>query len=412
MNRKVMVCIVLILLFLLPSCAIKEPADNQGSNGTKPGQQVPEPIPVPKDPIAEQIKTMTLEEKIGQMIMAGIDGYTMNENEAKLIQEYHIGGFILFGRNVETPEQLLALTNSLKKANTLNQNPLLLSVDEEGGRISRLPKTITNFPTNKALGKIHSEELSYEIGTLLAEKVSTFGFNMNFAPVLDINSNPKNPVIGDRAFGSEVDVVSNLGYQTMKGISLGGVIPVIKHFPGHGDTSVDSHIGLPAVENDLERLKCFELVPFKNAIDKGADCVMVAHILLTKIDAENPASLSPIVIDDILRLQLNYDGVVITDDMTMGAVTKNYDLATAAIKAVNAGNDIILVAHKYENALLTFHTINKAVLDGLITEERIDQSVYRILTLKNKYHLKDQEINSISIDGLNDRIKETLMKYK
>lgn len=412
MNRKVMLCMVLILLLLLPSCGIKEPADNQGSNGSKPGQQVPEPIPVPKDPIAEQIKTMTLEEKIGQMIMAGIDGYTMNENEAKLIQEYHIGGFILFGRNVETPEQLLALTNSLKKANASNQNPLLLSVDEEGGRISRLPKTIKNFPTNKAIGKLNSEELSYEIGTLLAEKISAFGFNMNFAPVLDINSNPKNPVIGDRAFGSEVEIVSKLGYQTMRGISLGGVIPVIKHFPGHGDTSVDSHVGLPVVGKDLARLKSFELIPFKNAIDKGADCVMVAHILLTKIDAENPASLSPTVIDDILRLQLNFEGVVITDDMTMGAVTKNYDLATAAIKAVNAGNDIILVAHKYENALLTFHTINKAVLDGLISEERIDQSVYRIYTLKNKYSLKDHEINSINIDGLNDKIGETLKKYK
>ena len=412
MNNRIAVwLIILISVSLLISCTAKDINNNQNDNIPNPVQPVPAPKPIEKDPIEEQIKGMTLEEKIGQMIIAGIDGYTINENEKKLIKDYHIGGFILFGRNIENPEQLLEINNSLKSENSINKIPLFISVDEEGGRISRIPKEIKNLPSNMVIGKTNNEEFSYEIGMLLAEKVKAFGFNMNFAPVLDINSNPKNPVIGDRAFGSKAEVVSDLGYQTMMGIKFGGVIPVVKHFPGHGDTSVDSHIGLPSVENDLERLKGFELIPFETAISNGAECVMVAHILLPKIDAENPATLSTVIITNILRKQLNFDGVVITDDMTMGAITKNYDLATAAVQAVMAGNDIILVAHKYENALLTFHTLNKAVLDGIIEEERIDQSVYRILKLKQRYKLQDKTIQSVGIEKINQRIRSTLDKY-
>ncbi|MDF2890715.1 MAG: putative anhydromuramoyl-peptide exo-beta-N-acetylglucosaminidase [Clostridia bacterium] len=409
--------VVLIYASLLIGCTPRNIDDNKNNNKPSPVQPVPspspspEPKPIEKDPIAEQIKTMTLDEKIGQMIIAGIDGYEMNENEKGLIQNYHIGGFILFGRNIESPEQLLALNNSLRSANSQSKIPLILSVDEEGGRISRIPKVIKNLPANKAIGKINNKKFSYEIGLLLAEKVKAFGFNMDFAPVLDINSNPKNPVIGDRAFGSASEVVTDLGVQTMMGIKAGGAVPVIKHFPGHGDTSVDSHVGLPTVEHDLERLKSFELIPFEAAINNGAGCVMVAHILLPQIDAENPASLSSIMITDILRKQLNFEGVVITDDMTMAAITKNYDLAAAAIQAVKAGNDIILVAHKYENALFTFHTLNKAVLDGIIEEERIDQSVYRILKLKQDYHLQDDTVQRADIEKLNNKITDTLDKY-
>jgi beta-N-acetylhexosaminidase len=412
MNKRIGIwLIVLIYASLLISCTTKNIDDNQNNNLPSPVQPAPAPKPIEKDPITEQIKEMTLDEKIGQMIIAGIDGYEMNENEKGLIQNYHIGGFILFGRNIESPEQLRELNNSIKSANSASRIPLILSVDEEGGRISRIPKVIKNLPTNKAIGKINNEEFSYEIGLLLAEKVKAFGFNMNFAPVLDINSNPKNPVIGDRAFGSKVEVVSDLGVQTMMGIKFRGVVPVVKHFPGHGDTSVDSHVGLPSVDHDLERLKSFELIPFEKAINNGAESVMVAHILLPKIDADNPASLSSAVITDILRKQLNFEGVVITDDMTMGAITKNYDLAAAAVQAVKAGNDIILVAHKYENVLFTFHTLNKAVLDGIIEEERIDQSVYRILKLKQDYHLQDDAVQSADIEKMNKRIADTLDKY-
>lgn len=409
-NRAALLLVVIILLITLISCTAKS-VDNSQDNKPQPVQPAPEPKPAEKDPIAEQIKVMTLDEKLGQMIIAGIDSYEINENEKKLIQENHIGGFILFGRNIESPEQLLNLTNSLKETNAASAIPLFVSVDEEGGRISRIPKVVKNFPTNKTIGKMNNEELSYEIGYVLAEKVKGFGFNMNFAPVLDINSNPKNPVIGDRSFGSKAELVKNLGVQTMGGMSFGGVIPVVKHFPGHGDTSVDSHIGLPSVNNDIERLKSFELIPFKSAIDNNAPCVMIAHILLPKIDKENPATLSTAIITELLRKQLNFKGVVITDDMTMGAITENYALEEAAVKSVKAGSDIILVAHKYENTLTTLQALKEAVQTGEITEQRIEQSVYRILTLKKDYNLKDETIESVDIEMLNKRITDTLDKY-
>ena len=413
MNKKFILCTLLVLIALIfMSCTAIDKGDNNGSDGPNPVQQVPEPKPVEKDPIAEQIKDMTIDEKLGQMLIVGLEGYEIDDGARQMIDELHVGGFILFGRNIESPEQLLKLNNSLKTANSANKIPLFISVDEEGGRISRIPKAIKNLPTNREIGKINNEEFSYEVGMLLAEKVSAFGFNMNFAPVLDINSNPKNPVIGDRAFGSKAEVVRSLGVQTMLGIKSKGVIPVVKHFPGHGDTSVDSHVGLPSVDNDLERLKSFELIPFKAAIENGAECVMVAHILLPKIDAENPATLSKTIITDILRNQLKFDGVVITDDMTMGAITKNYDLATAAVQSVNAGSDIILVAHQYENALATMKSFKEAVQAGEITEERINQSVYRILKLKQSYKLQDNTMQSVDIEKMNKRIMDTLEKYK
>ena len=409
MNKRAILWTFLALTaFMLISCTT---IDNNEVDKPEPVQQAPEPKPSEKDPIEEQIASMTLNEKLGQMQIVGIEGYKIDDGAKQMIEELHIGGFILFGSNIKSPEQLLELNNSLKSANSVNKIPLFISVDEEGGRISRISKTIKNLPSNKDIGKINNEEFSYEIGMLLAEKVKVFGFNMNFAPVLDINSNPKNPVIGDRAFGSKAEVVRDLGVQTMLGIRSGGVVPVVKHFPGHGDTSVDSHVGLPSVDNDLERLKNFELIPFEAAIDNGAECVMVAHILLLKIDAKNPATLSKTIITDILRKQLKFEGVVITDDMTMGAITKNYDLATAAVQAVNAGSDIILVAHKYENALATMKSLKEAVQAGKITEKRIDQSVYRILKLKQKFKLQDNTTQPVDIEKINQRIRSTLDKY-
>lgn len=238
-----------------------------------------------------------------------------------------------------------------------------------------------------------------------------FGFNMDFAPVLDINSNPKNPVIGDRAFGSELEIVRDLGIETMKGIQSGGIISVIKHFPGHGDTSVDSHIGLPTVEHDIERLNSLELVPFRDAIKDGADTVMVAHILLSKIDPDYPSSLSKTVITGILREKLGFKGVVISDDMTMGAIVENYEIGNAAIKAINAGSDIVLVAHGYDNSLAVINSIKEAVTNGIISEERLNESVYRILSLKQKYNITDDIKDSIDIEGINNSIQEILAEF-
>lgn len=364
-----------------------------------------------EDPIKNQIQSMTLEEKIGQMLIIGMDGYEIDDNAKKMIEDKYIGGFILYSSNVKDPKQLLNLINDLKKTNELNQIPLFISIDEEGGRVSRMPSEFKKFPTNKEIGKVNSKELAYEIGRVISKQIKGFGFNMNYAPVLDINSNPKNPVIGNRAFGSDKDIVEKLGISTMKGLQDGGVISVIKHFPGHGDTSVDSHKNLPVVDIDLRRLNEFEIIPFKNAINNGGDAIMVAHILLTKIDPENPSSLSKTIITDILRKQLDYEGVVITDDMTMGAIVKNYTLEDATIKSVNAGSDIVLIAHGYENSLSVLKALKEAVGNEVISEERIDESVYRILKLKEKYNINNKIIESIEIESINKEINDILNKY-
>ena len=379
-------------------------------NESQDSEVKPEPKPI--DPIIEEIGKMSIDEKIGQMIVVGIEGYDLNDNTKSLIEKSKVGGVILFSNNVQDTNQLLNLLNSLKSVNLQNKIPLFLSVDEEGGRVTRMPKEFKKFPTNKAIGKINNEALSYKIGSTIAYEIGSFGFNMDFAPVLDVNSNPNNPVIGNRSFGSNVNIVTRLGIQTMKGIQSENIIPVVKHFPGHGDTSVDSHLGLPSVNNDLKRLKSFELVPFAEAIKNNADAVMIAHILLPKIDSENPSSLSKIIITDILRKDLNFNGVIITDDMTMGAIMKNYNIGEAAVKSVKAGTDIVLVCHGFDNEVAVIDALKNAVLKGDISKQSIDQSVYRILSLKKKYKLKDEIVNSVDVDDINNKIYNLLKKYK
>jgi beta-N-acetylhexosaminidase len=393
--------------------AVKEnpsqsPTVNQEEENT---EEKPEPTLPPPDPIMEQISKMTLEEKIGQMLIVGLDGYSLDINTKELIEKHKVGGFIFFANNIQNSKQLLSLLNSMKEENQKNNIPLFLSVDEEGGRVSRMPKEFKDFPTNKAIGNINNEVFSKEIGKIIAEEISSFGFNMNFAPVLDVNSNPKNPVIGNRAFSSKAEIVSKLGVQTMLGIQEADVIPVIKHFPGHGDTTVDSHKGLPTVNNNLERLESLELIPFAEAIKNNADVVMIAHILLPQIDKENPSSMSKAIITDLLRNKLKFDGVVITDDMTMGAIMKNYNIGEAAVKAVNAGTDIVLVCHEYEKEVEVINALKNAVKVGSISELQINDSVYRILKLKEKYRLKDEVISDIDVDKINNKINKLLKTY-
>ena len=365
------------------------------------------------DKIQDLIDSMTLEEKIGQLVIVGVDGYENDEHSRKLIEENHVGGFILFKNNIQNSRQMLDLLNSLKAINAAqNKIPLFLSVDEEGGRVSRMPDEFMKFPSNKEIGKLNDANLSYNVGRILGEELSAFGFNVDFAPVMDINSNPKNPVIGDRSFGTTPELVSKLGIETMKGIQSRNVISVIKHFPGHGDTDVDSHVGLPRVNNSLKRLKSFELKPFKAAIENNADAVMVAHILLPQIDAKNPASFSKTIISDILRTDLNFNGVVITDDFTMGAITQNYNIGEAAVKSINAGSDIVLVCHEFDKQKAVIDSLYNAAQTGQISIERIDRSIYRILKLKEKYKLSDENSGLISSSIINDQISALFGKNK
>lgn len=364
------------------------------------------------DPIQEQIKQMTLTEKIGQMVIMGVDGTSANEQTKELIEQYHVGGVILYQNNIANKKQTTDFLNELKQINTEKSAiPLWLSVDQEGGRVSRMPSEYTKLPTNRAIGKVNNADLSRKIGNILGKELQSVGFNMDFAPVLDINSNPNNPVIGDRSFGANAEVVSKLGVQTMLGIQAQKVAAVVKHFPGHGDTSVDSHLDLPVVQTDLKRLKTFEWLPFEAAIKNKVDAVMVAHILLPKIDPDHPASFSKIIITDYLRKELQYNGVVMTDDMTMGGIVNHFQLKDAAVQAVEAGCDVIMVAHEYDKAKEVLLNLKSHVESGAIAEDRIDQSVYRVLQLKMKYALQDQAVQNAAVAPINAEIKNVLDQY-
>lgn len=361
--------------------------------------------------VSEVISNMTLNEKIGQMIFAGMSGTTLNQQTKTLINKYKIGGIILYADNLKTPKQTVRLLNKIKEENAQNHFPLLLGVDQEGGRVSRLPGNLLNLPTNKKIGNINNADFSYKIGTILGKELKAFGFNLDFAPVLDVNSNPNNPVIGGRSFGNNPEIVSKLGIQTMKGIQSQNIIPVIKHFPGHGDTSIDSHLQLPKVNKSLAELKELEIIPFARAIENGADVVMTAHILLPRLDAEYPASMSKRIITGILRKQLEFDGVVITDDITMEAITDNYGIGEAAVKSVKAGSNIILVAHGYENALSVIDALKTAVQNGVIAEETINDSVRKIIQLKRNYNIKNEKVENVNIKKLNELIRHVSNKY-
>lgn len=348
---------------------------------------------------------MTLEDKIGQMLLVGIDGTEVNGQTQKMIENDKVGGIILYADNITSLKGMVSLTNGLKRSNAGNAAPLFISVDQEGGKVSRMPDEYAVIPSNGAVGASGSAGAAEMMGKLLAREVQAAGFNMNFAPVLDINSNPDNPVIGDRSFGSTSAKVTRLGIAEMKGIAGEGVVPVVKHFPGHGDTSVDSHLELPVVDKTAAQLARLEWLPFQAAIQEQADAVMVAHILYPKLDPDRPASLSKVIIGQQLRSGMGFTGVVITDDLTMGAITKNYSLGSAAVDTVLAGSDILLVAHEYSNEQAARNALLAAVKSGKLSEARIDESVTRILSLKAKYQLTDSPVAVPDLTQLNKDIK-------
>lgn len=379
--------------------------ENENITSEESGEQA---MPNEKEKLDILIEKMSLEEKIGQMIFGGIDGTSYSDEAKSLISDYHVGGIILFKNNLETTEKAVELLNQLKRSNQEKDIPLFLGVDQEGGRVERLPDEVISLPTNKIIGERNDEQFSYEIGSVLGKQLNAYGFNLNFAPVLDVNSNPQNPVIGDRSFSNDPEVVGKLGVKTMQGMQAEHIVTAVKHFPGHGDTSVDSHFELPTVEKSLAEIEEMELIPFKQAIKAGVDIVMTSHILLPKIDPDHPASMSKEIITGILRERLDYDGVVVSDDMTMHAITNHFDIGEAAIEAISAGTDLVIVAHGHETVIHVIESLKQAVADGKLKEQRIDESVRRLITLKWERGITNDIVESIDIDALNETINKAL----
>lgn len=379
--------------------------DNDSEGGSLPPNET-------EDEIAELMNNMTVEEKVGQLVLVGLEGTAMDETSRKLVKDHHVGGFILFKDNIESVEQSVKLLNDLKEANTANPVPLWLSIDEEGGRVTRFPEEYVKLPSSGKVGSKGDLALTKRVGGLIAQKVAGLGLNMVFAPVLDIHSNPNNPVIGDRSFGTTAETVTKHGIASMKAIQEKGVVPVVKHFPGHGDTSVDSHLGLPVVEHDLKRLHDLELVPFQQAINEGADVVMVAHLLMKSIDPDTPSSYSKPVINDLLREEMGFKGVVITDDMTMGAISGSTDVGEASVKSVVAGSNMVLIGHEYALEEAVIQALTKAVRNGAIPEQMLNDRVRTTLELKQKYELSDDPVKAPDIKPLNQQTKAVLDQIK
>lgn len=326
---------------------------------------------------------MTLEEKIGQMLCFAFQGTTYNSQLKTLIEDMKIGTIIHFARNVENIRQVYALNKEIVKHSSI---PPFIGIDQEGGMVRRVQNEITYLPGAMALTN-SSNDMIYQIYYKTAVELKKLGYNLNFMPSLDINNNPYNPVINSRSYSDDKDIVKEKGYIACKAMQDALVLPTPKHFPGHGNTNVDSHVGLPVVKNSFNSIHNTELVPFKYVIDKGVDGIMVSHILYEQIDNEYPSTLSTKVINDLLINELGFKGLVITDSLTMSAIWGHYSKEEIVEKAINAGNDIIMFCGRadIEEQKEIYNAFIDLVKKGKIKEERIEASVNKILKLKEKY---------------------------
>lgn len=332
---------------------------------------------------------MTLEKKLGRLMIAGFKGKTASPEIKRLIHTYHIGGVILFGRNIGTPEEIRQLTTELQQeAKAAGYTvPLLICIDQENGVVRRLSEGTTIVPGSMLLGATGNPELAYKAGQMTGKELRQLGINWNLAPVADINNNAQNPVIGVRSFGEQAEKVSAFAKASMQGMQAEGVGTTLKHFPGHGDTQVDSHLGLPVIPHDMKRLEEVELVPFKECMAAGADAIMSAHVYFPALEKEPniPATLSHNVMTKLLRDQLGFEGVITTDCMEMDAIAKGIGTVEGCVRAVKAGVDLVMVSHLHDLQEQAIIALANEVEQGRITKENIDMSIQRIEKLISSY---------------------------
>ncbi|HEX6594256.1 MAG TPA: beta-N-acetylhexosaminidase [Bacillota bacterium] len=331
----------------------------------------------------------SLLKKIGQLFIIGFAGKTVPYEVKQCIHTYHVGGIILFSRNIGTPEETLALTTELqreaKRANY--EYPLFICVDQENGVVRRLGKGTTILPGAMMLGATNDVKAAYEIGQITGKELKSLGINWNLAPVLDVNNNPNNRVIGVRSFGECPEKVSQFGKAMMAGMQSERLMTTLKHFPGHGDTHVDSHVNLPVIPHDIERLKEVELKPFQTCMKAGADVIMTAHISFPALEKKRdvPATVSKAVITGLLREELRYKGVVMTDCLEMEAIASEIGTEQGAMQAIQAGVDLVTISHSFDKQVRSIQNVYEAVKNGDLTEEVIERSTNRIRMLKETY---------------------------
>ena len=355
----------------------------------------------PRDNWADKtLDGLSLRDKIAQLVQIRVAGKFINRQsqDFKKIEEQiknnHIGGLVLFSGNVYESTMLL---NDFQE---MSQLPLLVSADFERGAAFRISDT-TSFPWTMALGAAGDEDLAYRAGFITAQESRALGVHWIFAPVVDVNNNPDNPVINIRAFGEDPDAVSRLGIAFMRGAQAGGVLTTAKHFPGHGDTATDSHVDLPVVQSDRSRLERYEFVPFRRLINAGVDAVMTAHVAVPHLtrDTSIPATLSSEILTDVLKTSLGFRGIVVTDALEMGGITNKYSSGAAAVAAIKAGADVLLLPPDADQAI---NAVERAVLNGEIPVSRIDESVRKILDAKK--HLQLDQYRTTDLDKIGDLV--------
>jgi beta-N-acetylhexosaminidase len=365
------------------------PPSDMPVESVRSSSDLPATSPIDPARVEELLSSLTMEQKIGQMIMDALPAGVSDPQTRQRIVSDGLGGVIFL--NVQmTPDQLRQTTQTLQAMATQEGSgiPLFFAWNHEGGRISRLGAGLTEFPSNMALGVTHDQlQLARAYGQAVGEEMSSLGVNMNYAPVLDVNTEPANPIIGLRAFGDDPATVAALGSAYIEGLQEAGVIAVAKHFPGHGGVDIDSHVDLPVVTASRSDIEQIDLPPFDAALDSNVGAVMVAHLQIPDLDPSGrPSSLSSAAVTGILRQQMEFDGLIMTDAIGMGAITDQYGIGEAAVMAIEAGNDMVLTVDPGE-----FEAVRSGLLSaigaGRLTEARIDDSVRRILALKLAYDL-------------------------
>ena len=321
---------------------------------------------------------------VGQLLIGSLAGFTITPEIRSLAREFSLGGVTLFSRNIEAPEQVAEL--SIDVQTLASELPLWVAVDQEGGRVARLRKPFTEWPPMAVLGRSGSVDLASRFAAALAAEMKAVGITLDYAPVLDIHTNPKNPIIGDRALADDAELVARLGTAIVRGLQDNGVAACGKHFPGHGDTSVDSHLELPLVEHPPDRIRRVECVPFRAAIRAEVAFIMTAHVLVPALDEERPATLSPRIVQAILREELGYQGVILSDDLEMKAIAKSYAVPDAAVQAIAAGCDGLLICSgDAEVQAATLEALVHAVEDGRISYKRIEDATKRLRRAKERF---------------------------
>ena len=321
---------------------------------------------------------------IGQLAIAGFAADSIPSDLKSLAREFDLGGIILFARNVVEPEQVAEIA---REAQALTQElPLWVSVDQEGGRVARLKSPFTVWPPMLTLGRSGDEALAERFARALAAELKAVGISLDYTPVLDILTNPKNPAIGDRALAERADDVARLGRRIITTLQKAGIAACGKHFPGHGDTSTDSHHELPLIEHSPDRLDAVELVPFRAAIEAQVASIMTAHILIPAYDSERPATLSPAIVDGLLKKRLGYGGLVLSDDLEMKAISSRYGVPEAAVASIAAGCDaVLLCGTSQEPQFAALEALIRAVEDGTIPFTRVEDALARHRRVKERF---------------------------